>query len=405
MRWKKEWTALVVLFLVLRLVYSLLGMRTASGPAPEPLASGPIYDQAGSLLQTGRFSERFVNVWLRWDTGWFLKIAAFGYAPADGTASFQPLYPFLAGVLGRLTGNPLLAALLLSNLAALAALLLFHEVARAEGLDTPGALGAALWLAVFPTAFFLFSAYSDPLFLALALAAWLAARRQNWLAAGLLGALATLCRLQGALLTPVLAWAWLAAVAEESRTPGEQVRLVWRLVSSRSGWRAIGSALSRPAWAGILFPAAAFLGWTIALRLTGLGSIPETLERHWGIRTVMPWTGVWLFLERLFTNPRVFVDFIDLSSLVAVIVLLIVGLRRLDPALSLFAWLTLALFFMRGTPPHLLDSFSRYMLSVFPAFLVLGRVKHRLVRTAAWAFSFSLQIFLLMGFLDWRWVA
>ena len=102
MRWKTEGTALGGLFLVLRLVYSLLGLRTASGPAPEPLASGPIYDQAGSLLKASRFSDLLVNVWLRWDTGWFLKIAAYGYDPADGTASFQPRYPFLVGVLGRL---------------------------------------------------------------------------------------------------------------------------------------------------------------------------------------------------------------------------------------------------------------------------------------------------------------
>ena len=183
------------------------------------------------------------------------------------------------------------------------------------------------------------------------------------------------------------------------------MRLVWELVTSRAGWQRIGQALRRPAWIGILLPAIAFLGWTLALRLGGLGSIPETLERHWGIRTVMPWTGVWLFLQRLFTTPRVFVDFIDLLTLVLVISLLVIGLRRLDPALSLFAWLTLALFFMRGTPPHLLDSFSRYMLSVFPAFLALGRIRNRLVRIPLWALSFSLQIFLVMGFLDWRWVA
>jgi hypothetical protein len=405
MRWKKDWTMLVLLFLVLRTVYSLLGARTGSGPAPEPLATGPIYDAVNTLLHGGRFSELFVNVWMRWDTGWLLKIAAFGYAPADGTVSFQPLYPFLVGLLGRLGGDYLLAALLLSNLAGLAALILFYEVARAEGLDSPAALAAALWLAMFPTAFFLFSAYSDPLFLALALGAWRAARQKQWLAAGLLGGLATLCRLQGALLAPVLAWAWLASLAGETATPGAQLGFVWRLVTRRTGWQRIAQALRRPAWIGFLLPAAALLGWTLALRLSGLGSIPETLETHWGIRTVMPWSGVWLFLQRLFTTPRVFVDYIDLSTLVLVLALLVAGLRKLDPALSLYAWLTLALFFMRGTPPHLLDSFSRYMLSVFPAFLVLGRVRSRYLRIPLWALSFSLQIFLVMGFLDWRWVA
>ncbi len=404
--WKQEWTLLIALFLALRLVYSALGFVAASGPDPEPLASGPIYDAAATLLHPDRLSHLLVNVWERWDTGWYLKIAAFGYSPSDGTVSFLPLYPGLAGGLGALTGNYLLAALLVSNLACLAALLLFYEVALGEGLSRPAALGATFFFAFFPTFFFLYAGYSDSLFLALTLGAWLCARRKSWLLAGLLGGLATLCRLQGALLTPVLLWAFLADAAGASGSgPGEQIRMVAGLVRGRVGWGKLGAALGHPAWLGTLVPALAFLGYTLYLRLAGLGSIPAALEQHWGIRTVMPWTGFGLFLQRLVGRPRVFVDFVDLACLLVVAVLLLVGLKRLDPALSLYAWLTLALFFMRGTPPHLLDSFSRYMLAVFPAFLVLGRLRRPALRAVLWAVSFSLQIFLLLGFLDWRWVA
>jgi hypothetical membrane protein len=99
------------------------------------------------------------------------------------------------------------------------------------------------------------------------------------------------------------------------------------------------------------------------------------------------------------------VDYIDLGCLAFILVLLMFGLRRLDPILSMYAWLNLALFFMRGTPPHLLDSFSRYMLAVFPAFLIMGGIPNRAARLILWTGSFILQIFLLMGFLDWRWIA
>jgi hypothetical membrane protein len=136
-----------------------------------------------------------------------------------------------------------------------------------------------------------------------------------------------------------------------------------------------------------------------------LGSIPLTLEEHWGIRTVTPWTGIALFLQRLLTTPRVFVDWIDLAALAAALVLIGLGLPRLDPALSLYSGLTLALFFKRGTPPHLLDSFSRYLLSLFPIFLLLGRMRARFLRLGWWTVSLGLQVFLLLGFLDWRWVA
>jgi hypothetical protein len=111
------------------------------------------------------------------------------------------------------------------------------------------------------------------------------------------------------------------------------------------------------------------------------------------------------FLIRLFTTSRVFVDYVDLTALIFILILLAYGLRRLDPILSIYAWLNLALFFMRGTPPHLLDSFSRYMLAIFPAFLIAAKIPSRAARVTLWLVSFLLQIFLLMGFLDWRWVA
>ncbi len=148
-----------------------------------------------------------------------------------------------------------------------------------------------------------------------------------------------------------------------------------------------------------------FCMWNLYLNAAGLGNVPEMLAAHWGIRTVPPWMGIWLFLGRLFSTSRVFIDYIDLGSLAFILILLIYGLRYLDPILSLYAWLNLALFFMRGTPPHLLDSFSRYMLAVFPAFLIMAKIPSRTARVTLWMISFLLQIFLLMGFLDWRWIA
>ena len=390
--WKREWALPLALFLTLRLVASALGYVLASGPDPEPLASGPVYTAADSLLHPDRFSHLFVNVWERWDTGWYLKIAALGYDPADGTASFSPLYPWLTGALGRLTGDYLLSALLISNLAALAVFILLYEAARAEGLTGEQPAFAVLFLGFFPSAFFLFAAYTDSLFLAFALGVWLAARQGKWLLAGLLGGLATLTRLQGALLTPVLVLLWLKETAGFSQL-------------QPATWRRSLATLRAPSWLATLLPALAFAGWIIFLRAAGLGSVPATLAEHWGIRTVAPWTGVWLFIERLFTDRLYFIDFVNLAVLAGVLVLLVLGLRRVDPALSLYAWLSLAVFFMRGTPPHLLDSFNRYLLALFPAFLVLAKVRSRPLRLALWVVSFGLQTLLLIGFLDWRWIA
>ena len=415
--WKKEWTTIIILFLFFRLLYSLLGVLEASGPDPEPLSGGPVYEAAATLLKQGAVSHALVNVWFRWDTVWYLKIAAFGYSPQDGTLAFMPLYPWLVRGFSYLSGgNYLLTAILISNLACLAALILLYEVTCREGLAEDAASRVVLSLLFFPSAFFLFAAYTDSLFLTLALAAWLFARRGNWLPAGLLGALATLCRLQGALLTPVLAWAWLASVVESGvadLSPLAQARQVWGLVTTRRGWASLLNRLKKPDWLALFLPVLTFAAYSLWLRLAGLGFIPATLETHWGIRTVMPWTGFGLFLQRLVGERRVFIDYIDLSLFGVMLALLVVGLFRLNPALSLYNFLTLSLFFMRGTPPHLLDSFSRYFLGLFPAFIMVAQfatisiagLRNRTLRAALWLISFGLQIFLLMGFLDWRWVA
>jgi len=420
--WKNEWTTILILFLFFRILYSLLGVLEASGPDPEPLSGGPVYEAAATLLKQGAVSHALVNVWFRWDTVWYLKIAAFGYSPQDGTFVFMPLYPWLVRGLGALTGNYLLAALIISNLACLLALLLFYEVALGEGRDKETALQATFFLILFPSSFFLFTAYTDSLFLALTLAAWLFARRRKWLAAGLLAALATLCRLQGALMSIVLLWAFLTAcsfrrlfkihheVYAPQRTGAGGTQ---RKVLILSFVTLCVNKLRKPDWLAVFLPALTFAAYTLWLRLAGWGSIPATLEMHWGIRTVAPWTGFGLFLQRLVGGQRVFVDYVDLSLFIVMLGLLIVGLFRLDPGLSLYNFLTLCLFFMRGTPPHLLDSFCRYFLTLFPAFIIVaqlapvinGSYRNRILRMVLWSVSIGLQIFLVMGFLDWRWIA
>jgi len=386
------WILPIAFFLILRLVTSALGFVVASGPDPEPLSSGPVFAAADSLLHTDRLSHLLVNVWERWDTGWYLKIAGFGYDALDGTITYAPLYPFLTRCLGLLSGNYLFSALLASSLASLAVFILLFRVARVEGLTGGESAYALIFLGFFPSAFFLFAAYTDSLFLALALGAWLAARRNKWILAGLLGSLAALTRLQGTLLTPVLGYLWLKQNADFN-------------LFHRDTWRRAWSALRTPSWLSTLLPALAFSAWVLYLQASDLGSVPATLATHWGIRTVSPWTGIWLFFERLFTHRLFFIDFVDLAVLTFVLILLLIGLRRLEPGLSLYAWLTLALFFMRGTPPHLLDSFNRYLLALFPVFLVLAKIRSRYLRLAIWVVSFGLQTLLLLGFLDWRWIA
>jgi len=115
-----------------------------------------------------------LDVWARWDSGWFLRIAQDGYA-TESSAAFFPLYPTLAGGLGRvLLGHYVLAGVVVSLAAAFGAFVLLHRLAE-DRLGAEGARRTVLYLALFPTALFLQAVYSESLFLVLALAAFLLA--------------------------------------------------------------------------------------------------------------------------------------------------------------------------------------------------------------------------------------
>lgn len=154
-----------------------------------------------------------VDVWARWDSDWYLRIAEDGYSGSpSSTPAFFPLYPGLVAAVGRLlAGHYVLAGVLVSLAACAAAFALLYRLA-ASRLGESGALRAVLYLAVFPTALFLQAVYSESLYLALALASFLLAERGRFLGAGLVAGFAMLTRPVGvALLPALLLLAWRAA--------------------------------------------------------------------------------------------------------------------------------------------------------------------------------------------------
>lgn len=156
---------------------------------------------------------RGIDVWARWDSDWYLRVAHGGYdGEPSSTPAFFPLYPGLVALLGRiLFDNFILAGVLLSLAACAVAFVLLYRLAR-ERLGIAGGRRAVLYLALFPTALFLQAVYSESLYLALVLGAFVLAERGAFLGAGAAAGLAMLTRPVGIALLPALAvLAWRAA--------------------------------------------------------------------------------------------------------------------------------------------------------------------------------------------------
>src|SRR5262249_38755069 len=138
-----------------------------------------------------------------WDGWWYLGIARDGYhlATLQGAYhdyAFLPLFPALVRSLSIATpaADGLIAVLTSNALFAVALGLLF--VLGRTHLGAERAAIACFLLAVSPFSFVFSMAYGESLFLVLALGAFVAAERDRRTVAGVLLALAALCRLQGA---------------------------------------------------------------------------------------------------------------------------------------------------------------------------------------------------------------
>jgi hypothetical protein len=282
-----------------------------------------------------------IDVWARWDSDWYLRIAESGYSWPSSTPAFFPLYPLLVGGLGRvLWGHYLLAGLVVSLAASAVAFVLLHRLVSAR-LDRAAAGRAILYLAIFPTALFLGAVYGESLFLALAVAAFVLAERGRLGWAAVVTGLAVLTRAQGVALVPTLGlYAW------RSRGPRGLVLLA--------------------------VPAAMFAVFPVALELWighGLGYVDA--QRVWE-RSLAPLGPLGGIVQAIGEG-----DVLGPILAVAMLALAALAWRLLGAPYGVYALGALAL--PMALPSERLGglySFPRFALAAFPCFValaVLGR--------------------------------
>jgi hypothetical protein len=148
--------------------------------------------------------------WDRWDAQLFTKVAHYGYQgypehyPDKGVVAFFPGLPVIERALHSVGIDYRLAGLLVSLVAGAVACAALARIAALDGGDARLPGYAVLALLLSPYAVFLAAGYSEALFLALALPAWLAARRGGWQLAGCLCALSCFVRVTGVFLAAAL---------------------------------------------------------------------------------------------------------------------------------------------------------------------------------------------------------
>jgi uncharacterized membrane protein len=346
-------------------------------------STGSIYPEALRGIYTQHF---WLDIWLRWDTGWYLSIVEGGYRVADAASAgatnfaFFPLYPYTVKALTwllppafRTTENTLLIGVLLANVFLIGALCLLYRLVLLRCDDDATAQRAVLYLLIYPAGFFFSCFYSESAFLFFALASLLAAERQRWLLAGAMGFLLALTRPHGAGMALPLALLYL-----QQRS--------WQLRALRPN----ALALLLPPLGLACFLAVSYLQ-------TGNALLPVASLESWGRGPALPWETI--------VQPRRWEPQISRLDQVAVSIALI-G--------AILSWWMLrapayaAYVFVFSVPPlftGILDSYMRYTAVLFPIFIVLALLgRRRAVDLSVTLLFAMLQALLFAAWTRYYWI-
>jgi len=370
--------AIVLLFLALRVGLSLW-VWLVSDWVPMPLWPD---NKLRPYYEVSVEDNSWLAPWQRWDTLHYQAIAERGYSAFDTALFVPPLLPALMR-LGSLAvgGNTLLAGLVVSSAAALAALLALYRLCEAELRDAPAAWRATLYCALFPTSFFLFAAYTESIFLLAAIMLIWHCRRGEWLRAGAWAAVASLSRLPGALVLIPLTFA--------SLTAWRATRRAYPLLSTVVG---AGGAL--------FFP---FYVW-IRLGLPPWTPLVVQAARFGGGFT-FPGVNLLQAIGNVLHGAYFITDTLDILFLAMFMALAVLVWRKLPRVYGVYYLVYLLLFLTRtgGTEP--LVGTVRYVLALFPAFMILGRWgANRWTHRAIIYPSIAGLLFMSAGFALWLWM-
>jgi len=327
-------------------------------------------DQREQFTMWGTTSP-FWDTFTRYDSGYYLGIARYGYSPVAGGRSniaFFPVYPYLMRYVGRLfgrtPGDTYLGGIVVAWACYVLAMMALYRLAR---LDLPRrqAERAVLLATIFPFAFFFGVAYSESTFLLFAVLTFYYFRIRRWYLGGVCGAIAVATRTPALVMLPGLAW-----IAWRSAEPTRQDRLQ----------ALAGLALTLTGFAAYCWYIYTLTGnpfeWAATLQRWGEGYRPGGA----------PWTAPLSLIRHLVTHPYAYLAgdrmalYNTLYGVTAMLFLVAVPFVwvKLNGGYALYMLLSLLLPLSSGV----FEGLGRYCSVLFPCFIWLASWRSRLAGTA-----------------------
>ncbi len=317
-------------------------------------------------------------VWQHFDANWYLSIAQNGYGRFPDDTHFAPLYPLLIRLLYPFLRNWLVAGLIISQLSVFWLIKELYEVYNNLG-GRAIAQKSVFYMLVFPSAFFLFSAYAEPLFILTSVLALERIRSKRWMLAGFWIACAILSRVQGVALVLPLAYAL---------------------------WKVYRLNISVDHFKAFIFPGLATVAY-IALRIVAGApfAIPVS-EPSVAARLVWPWNNFMAAFRLFWDGSFTYINVVNFVLTLLIVVLLICGWKKIPIEYSLYSIACILVLVVREVETQPLNPMIRYALTIPPVFFMLARLSQNpWINRLILVISLSLGLYLSAQFFMWGFVA
>lgn len=328
---KKDFLYGLLRFVETRLLIVLVGMICYA-----------VLPERGKLYAERSFAQisDVKNVWDKFDSQWYQKLAAEGYPHQPFTDTVQqtwgylPLYPILIKATAWLFGGDLFyAGIFVSNLCALLGLWVIYKLAHQKfntGLET------ITLILTCAGSFYLSIVYAEGLFILLTGLVFYLSHKQKYSLALIVAGLASITRIQGCLLFII---------------PGIEILM--------HHWRVCYKFI--PVFLVSLLPMAALMIYLNATCGEPLAFIK--IQHAWGSTETYPLQGI----INLFTVKLIGSSLINILFWVMIVGIVLLQYRKLPLAYVVFT----LLYFLLSTSNEIVYGTTRYMLGVLPLFIAV----------------------------------
>lgn len=337
------------------------------------------------------YGPPILHAWANFDGVHYLTIAEGGYY-AQYTQAFFPFYPALMALIDELVGNMLVSGLIISHLAFILALFYLSKLIQLD-FDPLVARRTILLYLAFPTSFFFASLYTESLFLLLVVTTFYFIRVGDKQSAIILAATTSATRVIGAMLLPSLVTEHLENIRVKRSKYMFKKFSTWLgmlpLLASVTGLLAYMAYLYRQFSDPIYFL-----------------SVQPAFGADRSDKLILLYQVVYRYIKMFFTVDPFTLVFYNISlefvsSMVALTLLYVAYRRKMRLSYLVYSLGAYVLPTLTGT----FSSMPRYVLVLFPIFIVMGHIKNLWLFRGLALFFGTLLILNTIMFVRGYWVA